>query len=826
MSKPNVEPSNDFHCALELIFNSIPKKRHFMHLLGILSLLYFLKKLYKTDDIKLKDEISIFYNLYLQNFNSFIAQTLACDQNTDKINYILYPERVFEISLQILYTIHREVLVPKEPDYLQAFIPLIGKTEKSSSEYYIFPSPLYFSEDILFPKPANQIKTKSELTKYKKELISKFTKNVKKALEIFADQEDRIFRLLYNLTFYYLWSLPGVLPLNQLHYFSFVSLYEVIKVYISLVLSLFTPYNLKIIFSYNQNSGSDNTTGYVKNENIGEQVFKECKIVYIKGDISGIQKFLFNTTNISGSAKRLRGKSSFLTLIDKLVLYKIFDQLGYPLSQITFSGGGHFEVLLGYEEGIQEYLKSIVFNVDKELFEAFSGDLGLILESGSFSIDELIKKGYYNIVYALIFKVGEAKKRKFLNLFLQMDEEDIDEILNRDIREDKSLRVCPACARYYITEGHEETCKWCQAFYELGDHIGDAKFLYFVPQYLENSSELFLKYQITLIDFSPLGKIGLSQHSIDLKKIPPSVRVFRLNDTRLFEGNFFCADGFMALEQHLPYRLNAEVKQSLGRVRTFEELALASRGDAKIAYCKGDLDDLGEILRGGMNLLQLWLPYSMLSTNLDLFFSGYLRFFLSSTTYRDQIYTLYAGGDDFFLIGSWDKVLKFINLLVEKFNSYVGYNQKFHFSVGVINSPPNFPVRFACDMVNEGLQKAKENKPAIYVFGEVLSWNSYKKLFSELTENIVELIENDIVSRTLIYRFYNLFEQYKIYEAKGLSQRYRVYPLFFYFLNRNVESKEIKEKIIKWLLDEENNYQIREEALVKLKYVLTLTRKR
>lgn len=817
MDAHSAEPSKDLLHALELALNSPHMKKSLLHFLGTLSLLYFLKEFYKNEDIKLREEVTTLYHSYGQKFISTMAKTLAGESDTNLHINIHELEKVFQISLQVLYTIHRDLLVSQEPTCLKAFIPLIGREEKTNPEYYIFPSTLHFSEDVLFPKTYTQGTDKGELIKRRRDLISKYTKDLKRAMEILSSQEERLFRLLYNLSFYYLWSLPGALPADKLYYFSYVSLYEVLKVYLSLTLSLFTSYNLKILFS--KNNTQDEPTKNANNKEVKVNNLGKCKFIYIKGDVSGIQKFLFNVNNISGTAKRLRGRSIFLTLIDKMVLYKILDQLGYPLSQITFSGGGHFEVLLGYEEGIEEYLNNIAFTIDRELFEAFNGELGLILESESFSIEELINKGYHNLVSTLLYKVGEAKKRKFLNLFNQLGEDDIEKLLNKDITDEKALRLCPACARYYIIEG-EETCRWCRAFYELGEHIGDAQFLLLMPPHKD------LDLQITVIDFSPLSKIGLSQIAIDLRNLPTSVKVFRLNNTKLFEGDLCKADGFIALEQHLPYRDLPKKMGNFNVVKTFEELALASKGDPKLAYAKGDLDNLGEILRSGLGSLRLWLPFSMLSTYLDLFFSGYLRFLLNSTTYRDQIYTLYAGGDDFFLIGSWDKILRFLNLLNAKFNSYVGSNQKFHFSVGIIITPPNYPVRLACDIVSEGLQKAKEAKPAIFVFGETLSWEAYQKLFTELTNYITELIEEDKLSRTLIYRFYNLLEQHNIYKTTNSPLHYRFYPLFFYFLNRNVADKEVRQKIIKWLLDEEKNYQIREEALVKLKYVLTLTRKR
>jgi hypothetical protein len=58
-----------------------------------------------------------------------------------------------------------------------------------------------------------------------------------------------------------------------------------------------------------------------------------------------------------------------------------------------------------------------------------------------------------------------------------------------------------------------------------------------------------------------------------------------------------------------------------------------------------------------------------------------------------------------------------------------------------------------------------------------------------------------------------------------MEARYKFYPMFFYYLLRNVKDKELRNEIVEFFMKVEKDYEIREDALFKAKYVIMATRR-
>lgn len=778
------------------------------HRLGCLALVYLLK------------EVSLL-NKNLPDFRAIYDQ-LKAQFERDLPNYPaeareLLDSRdlreIFTKVIDIMFSYHRDLFQSDRPDYLDCLLQEIGlekKKEDCSRFVYDF-EPLFFSEEVIFPKEAGKLSGNPE--DGMKELWLKFYKDLSFVLKNGNYGPVRTFSLLSSFLFRYCWCLPAVLPIEgSLYYSTKVSLYEFLRLYTVLLLSLFSPHNIKGLLTLFQVDS--------------RKALSELRLFHLKGDISGIQNFLISTMNIAGTARRLRGKSFFLSLLDRLTSRYLLHRLGYPEMHAIFSSGGHFEVLIGYEEHLQEEVEGLRYELEKYLLSTFCGELGLVLTGHSYTLSELFERGYAEVISSILYRVGEAKKKKFLAYLESSSEERIREELNLDLIRGEAQRLCPACGKFLMVEGKEATCRWCSAFFEMGRVLPEAKFLVIIPDGLSEEAKLMgLSVLLggAVFDLGVLGVVGLLREPLPLSKLEDGIRVIRLNDTRIIDKGQVVADGFMAVEQHIPFYRGS---QDVSAPRTFEELARSARGDDKLAYVKGDLDNLGHILQSGTRKLSLWLAVSALSSHLDLFFSGYLRHLLNTSTYREHIYTIYAGGDDFLLVGAWNEALRFLRLLREKFYLYTGKNEALHFSAGVVLTRADYPVRLALEAVQEALESAKQKKPSVDVFGDTISWKSFSLLFSSSTEEIYRLLEQEVLERSFMYKLYQLTKQHIEYKNKNDIRMYRFYPLFFYYLNRNVKCEQTKQMLIDWIIDRENEFRIREEALVKFRYILTLSRKR
>jgi CRISPR-associated protein Csm1 len=103
------------------------------------------------------------------------------------------------------------------------------------------------------------------------------------------------------------------------------------------------------------------------------------EFLLVEGDITGIQRFLYLLSNTKGVGKRLRGKSFFLSVLPVILGRFFLRELGYPMVNLLYAGGGKFQFVIGYEEGVEQKLDELQRRVDEVLVKEFGGHLGVVL---------------------------------------------------------------------------------------------------------------------------------------------------------------------------------------------------------------------------------------------------------------------------------------------------------------------------------------------------------------------------------------------------------------------------------------------------------------
>jgi CRISPR-associated protein Csm1 len=665
----------------------------------------------------------------------------------------------------------------------------------SEQEYFYNLQPLQINKEVIFPIKKEDLISFDEITAYKnlwERFLDEFNilKNTyieKKKL----NSSEKFLTALYHLIYKYFWCVPASTydPERKERHYPDISLFDHLRVCSAFCTSLYTDYNLDIL----------------KNRNKPET---ETKLIFLKGDISGIQKFLYGITNIKGVAKRLRGRSSFLALLSDLIAKVLLDKFGYPFVNILYSGGGHFEIVLGYEERIEKELDKFSKEVEEILFKNFYGALGLALGYTEITLSELRNKEVYrNKIMGNIYRVLEKnKKQKFKGVLINYSTDQLLDIINQEFKDiEKNYTVCPSC-QVVITEekGEEEKniCKWCETFRTVGEIIPKAKYLIFSKEKINNLSGFYID-RIGGVYFLE----NLSKVSIQIKE---NNEIYLLNDTDFLKEDR--CDGFKLIAQIVP--------QTNSEVMTFEELVTFAEGDKKLAFARGDVDNLGLIFMQGLGEDYSISRIATLSRSLDLYFSGYFNYLFNLEEFKNKIYILYAGGDDFFIIGPWDIVFEALKRIREDFKKYTCNNKDIDLSSGVFVGRDSYPVRFAGDLAGSEEDKAKKIKPAIRVLDESLKWGEYEKAIEE-AEKMINLVNKKKIGRSLFYKFYQLLKSFKDNKNK-ISPKF--YPLFYYYLYRNVKDEKDRNQTINFFLDTGNDYQVKKDAPFKAKYVIMKTR--
>jgi CRISPR/Cas system-associated protein Cas10 (large subunit of type III CRISPR-Cas system) len=238
-------------------------------------------------------------------------------------------------------------------------------------------------------------------------------------------------------------------------------------------------------------------------------------------------------------------------------------------------------------------------------------------------------------------------------------------------------------------------------------------------------------------------------------------------------------------------------------------------GSKLLAALKLDVDSLGECFKN----LKTKEASDKLSKKLKEFFEQEVKTFRNDQhfnvknkqhRYKDNIYLVFAGGDDTFVIGGFDALLEFTKLLHEKFEIFSNelwedipqIEKKLTFSASINIFKPTYPMLKLAELAENDLEKAKKvsaKKNRITVMGEVFTWKEFSHLL-EVSDQLVDLVENKKESKALINR---IRESHKGYSAalrhsqEGKLDVPRVWKLFYYLRNVKPENRDEIEKLIK-----------------------------
>lgn len=259
-------------------------------------------------------------------------------------------------------------------------------------------------------------------------------------------------------------------------------------------------------------------------------------------------------------------------------------------------------------------------------------------------------------------------------------------------------------------------------------------------------------------------------------------------------------------------------------------------GTDKLGVLKMDVDDLGKIFQTGINSdYQTLIHTSGISRSLKWFFEGYMNTLLdtpvakglnrlygdeersklntyqnrnsrgevfdSELTFRDNLYVIFSGGDDFFLVGAWDIVIEFARIIHKEFKAFT--QGQVTISAGFIMVDPKFPViRFVQLVEEEGLDEAKKkpNKNSISILGQVLTWDEFDKAI-EIRNTLFDLVVHKGESRAIIHKVRKSMKGYERLQSeikrKNKISLPRLWRLAYYLRDVKKENKpQVKAEII------------------------------
>jgi len=484
----------------------------------------------------------------------------------------------------------------------------------------------------------------------------------------------------------------------------------------------------------------------------------------IQGDFTSIQNFIFSKFGESNKflAKILRAKSLFVNIATELIALRIVKELDLSVFNIVMNAGGKFTILahkLTKED--EEKLKKIKEWVNKEFEKINYLQTKFIIKSIPFQKDS--------------FKLGEFNK-VFKDLAYEFEEEKLlfkpqKNVFENYIEEAKN-GICEICGIVPLEDNEEKVCKYCKKFKEIGEKLPKAKYISFDLD------------DLLSIEINGQGAIKFYLDDYPLKRVANYVPIFSdKDDLRKYES---------IKEKDIEFKK--------GGIKSFYHIAqdgLKIENDELIgknylAILKADIDNLGEIFIRGFRKESTFSRILYLSRMIDYFFTNELMDFIK----EKSIYTVFAGGDDLFLIGHYEDIVKTYEWIIKNFKSYTK-NKDFHLSSAIHFTKPNIPLNLMSEFAEEDLEKAKniDEKDAVTIFGislkndEFLEILELREFFEELFNDLNKL-DAGVGALYKIYEFIDMQEH--LNENILVNARWKY--LLRYMIEKNFEIKKNDEK--------------------------------
>jgi len=194
---------------------------------------------------------------------------------------------------------------------------------------------------------------------------------------------------------------------------------------------------------------------------------KDKPFLFVEANVSGIQKFIFSTVipeqARKGTAKRLRGRSFWLSLLMDAMAREVVRECGLFEPAVLWNTGGHFLIVAPNTAKNRERIAVIDRKVNEHLLRKWKGLLAVTVATVAADDQEA---GNFSSVLERLSVIGAGrKKQKFLDCGLKFEPEGEEEPLSH---------YCPVCGSRVAENGE---CGECALFLDLGTKLARAKFM-------------------------------------------------------------------------------------------------------------------------------------------------------------------------------------------------------------------------------------------------------------------------------------------------------------------------------------------------------------
>lgn len=492
------------------------------------------------------------------------------------------------------------------------------------------------------------------------------------------------------------------------------------------------------------------------------------KILLVQGDFFGIQDFIFAEGGATQkhAHKLLRGRSFQVSLLAECAALKLLDALELPPTSQIVNAAGKFLIVAPNTESVLAAVARCKKELNAWCLEHTYGEIGVGIAITTATCNDFASGRFGELTKRLFAALDTAKHRRF-------DLCDGDATVAFDgflDGFDNTLGVCaingkhPADAKTSARRDYALS-RLADDQIRIGEALTKGKRL-LVAKEVETLPVLGLDYFGYRLAFVPAaeesGKYGQLVRSGALMRVwdfdtADADGTLWRGYARRFVNSY--VPRFDATDEHLAdkygkWESEAEFDRS-HPIKTLHHIACEDRhlcesgrwkGEIALVTLKGDIDDLGAIFQQGLEK-PTFAKMASLSRQINAFFALWLPWYCehgkddSGVARFRNTYTVFAGGDDFFLVGPWDSMLALATVLREKFAAYVA-NSGITFSAGLVMAQPKMPVRQLARSAERMLDAAKAmpGKDAATIWGRSVAWAEWRALMGERRAELEDLM--------------------------------------------------------------------------------------
>ncbi len=511
----------------------------------------------------------------------------------------------------------------------------------------------------------------------------------------------------------------------------------------------------------------------------------------IKGDISGIQNFLYHILS-DGASRQLRGRSFYLQLLTEAIAHWVLKQLDLPITNLLLASGGHFYILAPYTNTEQKF-DTLRKDISDKLWALHRGELYCILDYVSVTAGEFEAENFSKKWGEVAENVHQSKQKKWTEL-------GSDAMFNNLFEPHENKQI----------DGQEDTEQEDEKrdLWQFGELGGDLR----TPEYL-------ITFEVPESDIpeKPTWRDTIKAFGIDIRLDPDTDKklaapdqsehavVYRLGDTDLLAGiKKYQWEGIPVSYDFRLFRPLVASKSD-GTIADYSNIADASEGVKWLGALRMDVDDLGTVFTDKLENATI-SRLATLSEALRLFFEGYVPELcrVYNENHRKKhgkeiLELIYAGGDDLFLVGGWSALPNIAQKIRTEFRKFVTGNH-ITLSGGIAIEHQKFPLYLFADISGSAEKDAKgrDGKDAITFLQKPMSWDDFKDVTDWHHRFLDALTGENQLPRDILTRLS------QIYSKKELEGHRWAWRSIYYF-HRLLGREKSHEQFIRKLQGELNH---------------------